>query len=218
MPSLLARLLTRSFPAKAEARGAAATGPDAPGVAEPPGPSPSYESRAFRLWLESRAGGKQVPAILDLGRLHPDSLEFFQSLGARVAISSLDTGLTGTRFEMQLDDSSKWAPFDGILCWDVPNYLATDELKALGRWLARVSESGTMVMVCLATHTPYPDLPGQYAIQGEATLRFLQNPNAPRTRTVVHSSHELVKLWPQFAAVRSFLLRSGMQEFVLRRR
>lgn len=218
MPSLLARLLTRSFPAKAETRSAAASGPDAAGVAEPPGPSPSYESRAFRLWFESRAGGKQAPAILDLGKLHPDSLAFFQSLGARVAISSLDTGLTGTRFEMQLDDQSRWAPFDGVLCWDVPNYLAAEELKVLGRWIAQLSESGTMVMVCLATHAPYPASPGQYAIQDEATLRFHPNPEAPRTRSVVHSSHELVKLWPQFAAVRSFLLRSGMQEFVLRRR
>ncbi len=131
---------------------------------------------------------------------------------------ALDTEVAGTGFELQLQERVPWTPVDGVLVWDLANYLEAEELRALGRWLAQQSESGTMVLVCLATHSPYPQRPGQYAILGEAELCHHPDPQAVKTRRVLHSSHELVKLWPQFAAVRSFLLRSGMQEFVLRRR
>ena len=77
---------------------------------------------------------------------------------------------------------------------------------------------GALVMACLATRAPYASLPGQYAIEAPDRLSFLPSSVAQLRCSETHSSSELAKLWPNFESVRSFLLRNGMQEIVLRRR
>ncbi|MEM7705717.1 MAG: hypothetical protein AAF358_09210 [Pseudomonadota bacterium] len=214
MPNLLARLLTRSFPGKSETQ-FQPLGPDA---SDPASDAPvGYESRAFKLWIESLAqSGLESPRILDLGKVHAQTLGFFQKLGASFSVMDLDISLKGTAFEMALEAYRDWGPFDGVLAWDLPNYMASDELSVLGTWLEAHTGTPCPLLVCMATRTPYADQPGRYSVVDEATL--LVDPGSSEvTRTDRHVPNVLKRAWPSFSPNRSFLLRNGMQEFVLTR-
>ncbi|MDJ0656265.1 MAG: hypothetical protein QNJ40_19045 [Xanthomonadales bacterium] len=218
MPSLLARLLTRSFPGKAEAQSGELPGPvTEKGEGSDAASAEHYESRALQLWAED-ISALSAPRILDLGRIHPKSLAYFQSLNASVGVMSLDTTLAGTGFEMRLEQHADWGPFDGVLCWDLLNYLGNDELKLLGAWLHQRCGSRAVVMASLTTRAPYSSQPARYAIESASKLVCMPSQDAEASRSETHSSAELAKLWPGFESVRSFLLRNGMQEFVLRHR
>lgn len=211
MSNLLARILTRSFPGKAETPIGLALQTDEP--AEPADSPASYESRAFALWNESLPDS--TGRILDLGRLHSHTLQFFQQQGAQLTVQALDTSLSGTAFEMQLQSHEQEA-FRGVLAWDLCNYLDAGELAALGQWLSRHCEPGCPVLICLASRAPYANQPGQYAIEDASHLRTIASDSIPDERRLLHTSSALLRAFEQFESVRSFLLRSGMQEYVLR--
>ncbi len=242
MPNLLARLLTRSFPGKSDTQ-FQPLGPEASGP-EPAVPS-GYESRALTLWLDTlpkpkgleegqqgsqlplQEGAQQEvqterqadikgPRILDLGKVHTRSLNFFQEMGAGVGVMDLDISLVGTAFEMQLEGYRDWGPFDGVLAWDLPNYLEAEELTVLGQWLEAHTTAPSPLLVCMATRTPYADRPGKYSIENRTTL-VADSAGIEVNRTQRHVPNVLKRSWPAFSPIRSYLLRSGMQEFVLTR-
>ncbi|MFK7955555.1 MAG: hypothetical protein AB8B96_05625 [Lysobacterales bacterium] len=213
MPNLLARLLTRSFPGKSDTQ----FQPLGPEASDPKSDAPAgYESRAFRLWLDTLPGREgHSPRILDLGRVHARTLSFFQNLGARLGVMDLDLTTVGTAFEMQLETYRDWGPFDGVLGWDLPNYLAEEELVVLGKWLEAHTTPPCPVLICMATRTPYADSPVQYSIETDTTL--ITESSEGGSKTERHPPNVIKRAWPAFAPNRSYLLRNGMQEFVFTR-
>ncbi len=213
MPNLLARLLTRSFPGKSDTQ----FQPLGPEASDPKPDTPAgYESRAFRLWLDLLpTSDSHSPRILDLGRVHAQTLSFFQQLGARLGVMDLDLTSVGTAFEMQLDGYRDWGPFDGVLGWDIPNYLAEEELLVLGKWLETHTTAPCPTLICMATRTPYADSPAKYSIETATTL--IAENSGDISRNERHPPNVLKRAWPAFEPNRSYLLRNGMQEFVFTR-
>lgn len=206
MSNLLAKLLTRSFPGKREE-------PAEPAILDLPVVSDgSYESRAFALWNEE-GRRRGIVKVLDLGGLRAANLQFFSERGMDLGVVNLEPEDAGGQLERFADN----APYQACLAWDLPNFLDDEaELAALGEWLAGQLTTGAPVFLSLATKTPYREVPASYEIVAEDQLRVLSD-HAYQSRTQVYPGTRLAKLWPAFESVRSFLLRNGMQEFLLRR-
>ncbi len=215
MSNLLGRLLTRNLPGKSQ-EAFPVLNPSVNDLAEDGSAGVSqrgYESRAFALWFDelSKLGGKH---LVDFGAMQPQNVNFFCDQHMGVSIVGLDVTQD---LNQQLEQFSVPQPFDAALCWEYPNYLDVAGLQQMGAWLAKHVRPGGLVMLSLAIKTPYSDQPSNHRIVDHQRIERQAAP-VGEGRAQRYASGELSKYWPEFDPLRSFLLRSGMQEYVLRRR
>lgn len=182
--------------------------------------SPSLKLIAERL----SAGGRHL--VLDLGPAVGENIRFFSDLACKLYIADLSESLFSGRsrhtesthaFERHLErdlPSTDGQAVDLILAWDLLNYLERDQLPALARVLTAYCHRGTQLFLMVATLKEMAARPSAYSILGPETLAFRpddqwQRP-APR-----YNEPELVRGLPDFQVEVSFLLRNGIQEYVL---
>lgn len=206
MSRFLKRLLTPSSQAERTAPGEAL--PAAASEGEEPA---AYESQAFALWWQriTEAGGGR---LLDLGTLRSSTLSFFADHGLELGVVGLDPADPEpgfARFEAG-------GTYDGALAWDLANHLDEGRLAALGSWLAGRLGPGAPVFVALATRAPFAERPLRYEVVDASHLRIQAEGRGVAGQALI-SGPRLARLWPAFETERSFLLRNGMQEYVLRR-
>lgn len=190
----------------------------------------SYNSQAFALWdEESRPEGKRH--VLELGSAHTASIDFFGADPCRLQILGLDTALPIDVGAVEEDEDPsdrevaalraqlpEIAPQSqhGALCWDLPNYLSHAQLRMLGEWLHKVLVVDGVVHLGLYTSSSMPARPPRYGVRDASSIE--RAAHDPREVTCPrYSQKDLQNDWPDFEVVRSFLLRSEIQEFVLRR-
>ena len=105
-------------------------------------------------------------------------------------------------------------PFDVVLAWDVFNYLDRPRLAALGARLAARSRPGTLLLALLWTGKEIPAEPGRFLIQDDSHLVY--GVDLARTRPGPrYRPSEIAAVTRGFATDRSFLLRHGVQEYLL---
>lgn len=105
---------------------------------------------------------------------------------------------------------------DGVLCWDVFDYLQAEAADALGREVTRVLRPGGVTFVCHGRRDREVQGPVQYEILDEMTLRYRMIKVA-RPAISVRESREMMKLFAGLSVGSSFLLKSRMRELVLRK-
>lgn len=108
-------------------------------------------------------------------------------------------------------------PYDLVLAWDLFNYLTRPQIRALATLLAERCRPGARLFAMVATLAEMPALPLTYLFSGEADLVYRNRP--PHTRPGPrYRPAEIAALTPGFAVDRSYLLRHGIQEYLLVRR
>lgn len=160
------------------------------------------------------------PNWLDLGPLQSGLLCRLEAARARLIIADLASARHEARAQWYLPErllpGQFWdRPFDCVLLWDLPDYMQSSELQALGSWLAgRLKPEARMHML---VHYARPEMPAEPAFwrlnpQGEARPEFscIESATAPR-----YSPKALQKLMPQMNVEQTVLLNNGMQEYTL---
>lgn len=193
-------------------------------------PTP-YTSQAFELWdAESRSGDRR--RVVDLGMASGDNIRFFgeQPCSLEIVGLSEQLPLQVTVGEDDDPDELETAALQehlpdlpprsqhGALCWDILNYLTRAQIIALGNWLSDVLALDGVVLLSLHTGTAMPERPGRFHVQTASSL--VRSGGHDDARTVAcprYSQGDLKRDWPGFEVLRSYLLRSESQEFVLRR-
>lgn len=188
-----------------------------------------YTSQAFELWDgECQSRGKRH--LLDLGAAVGENISYFGEQPCRLEIADL-SGALPTRVDPGEDDDRdqleraalhellpSLAPGSqhGALCWDLVNYLTRSQVNLLGSWLGKVLDVDGVVMLSLHTGSTMPPLPRRYRILGPGSLAREETEGEP-IPCPRYSQGDLKRDWPDFEVLRSYLLRSEAQEFVLRR-
>ena len=218
----LSRLLASSFPGKglpdaADSRGVA------PAVHnQPAGAAEQYESRALTEWW-NRMGASTQRRVLDLGTVGAETLQFLNEHGCFLSVLDLATPNASddaderlAAFTQQLADAGSGDAYGGALCWDLLNFLDDREVRILGQWLSQRLSPGGAVLACVSTRDTLRTQPSIYRIVDQQTLSHRER-GKPSTVKGTMTQSRLARLWPEFRIVRSYLLRNGMQEFVLLR-
>ena len=105
---------------------------------------------------------------------------------------------------------------DGILCWDVLDYLESDAAGALAREITRVLSPGGVVFLCHAAEQCQIAGPIQHEIVDDVTLRYRASQRAmPPSR--VWQSRAITKMFADLTISNSFLLTNRMREVVFRK-
>ena len=166
------------------------------------------------------------PPILDLGAPVASNIDFLSELDCVLHIADLhrvlseDPGMSAPEEERDVDavvgrvaSYEEHVRFDGILGWNLFDYLDAPVALALAKRIARNCHSGTVLLMITSTSDTIPSNPGRITIVDTRNLRFERL--SPDTRDGArHTPLSLQKLLPGFILQHSFLLQEGMQDYL----
>jgi hypothetical protein len=185
-------------------------------------------SKALPKFLSAIAHQSETPVLIDLGPVIGANVSFFgEQLGCKLFIEDLFADydrharagtlddLAGTldkRFRH--DDSS----VDGILCWDVFDYLPKAAAQALARQIVRMLRPGGSVMgFFCSTAAPVKAPFTKYEIADDKTLRHRPHAGIGGAKHVL-LNRDIIKMFDGLIVADSFLLKSNTREILLKRR
>ena len=104
--------------------------------------------------------------------------------------------------------------FDLILCWDGLNYLPTEVLSFITRYIVNFVNPTTLFHMYFHVHSVMPQIPGKFKSDQESVQVFY--PNDKTTESPAYTQSDIAKMMPRYTVVRSMLLKSGMQEYLMK--
>ncbi len=202
------------------------TSPPGAGLNRPPefGVSTHHSLALKHVLRRFRAvGGTR---ILDLGPAMGRNVQYLGRFAPKIHIADLYSSLKNlpprrspdrSRFERILEkDLPKpgGRPVDLILAWDLLNYLERAQLSQLGQYLGGLCRRESLMFALIANHKQISDTPTRFLIIDADTLRY-ETPSRSTRPAPQYKEPDLDRLMPAFEVETSFLLRNGMQEYVL---
>jgi hypothetical protein len=206
-----------------------------PGQTDPSGEAPVARggdavvaSKALPKFLAAIAQRSETPVLIDLGPVIGSNVSFFgEQLGCKLFIEdlfadydrharagTLDTLATVIETRFRHDDSS----VDGILCWDVFDFLPKAASQALARQIVRMLRPGGSVMgFFCSTASPLPLPFTKYEIADEKSLRHRPHSGNGGVKHVL-LNRDIIKMFDGLVVADSFLLKSNTREILLKRR
>jgi hypothetical protein len=182
-------------------------------------------TKVFPRFLSAVAQAER-PVVLDLGPVAGSNVEFLgERLACKLYIENLYLDLDSVKgedraaglaaaFESRLTHAAE--SFDGILCWDLFDFLDAKTGKVLAGQLARMLRPGGAVYGFFGT-TPI-DLRAytRYLIEAEDRFRLQQSPTTPVKRTVL-LTRDITKMFEGLSVSDSVLLKTSTRETLFRR-
>jgi hypothetical protein len=216
-------LLDRLAPRKNESvvpatAGQAAAGPG--GAIEP-----TFTTKALRKFLSALTSRKS-PVLVDLGPVVGGNVNFFgEQLGCKIFVEDLYADVErhvrqdkadampaffARRFA-QADDS-----VDGILCWDLIDYLDRASAQELAKQLMRILRPEGVLLGFFGSAQPHNTGYTKYVIVDEATLKYRASA-AARGRQAALLNRDIIRLFPSLRVSDSFLLQNNLREILFRK-
>jgi len=103
--------------------------------------------------------------------------------------------------------------FDFIFCWDLFNYLDSEQLPVFVSYLTRFCKPGSRLLAILWLTAEVPAEPVAFKIVDAEHLEYARRSQGTR-KSLGHQPRDIAKLMQQFQISGSFLLRHGVQEYV----
>jgi hypothetical protein len=212
------------FPRLGAARHAGTTGPS-PGV-QPAADEPAVvNSRALRRFL-THVGTVPAPVLLDLGPVVGSNVTFFgEQLNCKVHIedlhSDIDRHLRGGRTAdlpafLSKRFSQEAGTVDGVLLWDVCDYLDRPSAQALATTLVRLLRDGGALLGFFGTDRYVSGGVTKFIVSDQSHVRQQAHPSAAvRQRPL--TNREITRMFDGLSVSESFLLKSGLREMLFRK-
>jgi hypothetical protein len=196
----------------------------------PTGPSvvatdPVFSTKALRKFL-STLTSRSSPVLLDLGPVVGSNVSFFgEQLGCKIFVEDLFADLDRHVREGRVDALPGFlktrlpqadGTVDGILCWDLIDYLDKASAQALAEELSRVLRPDGALLGFFGTAQSLDTRYIKYVIVDEQTLkhRFYK---AARGRQSILLNRDIIRLFSGLRVSDSFLLQNNMREILFRK-
>lgn len=197
-----------------EADGEAAVGPDR---AQPTKVLPKFLAALTH---------REAPVLLDLGQVVGSNVSFFgERLGCKIFVEDLYADLDRAVREGAADTIAAKIPariaqadasVDGVLCWDLFDYLEKKTAQALGAQLARVLRPGGALLGFFATRRSTDPIFTRFVIADERTVIHRPYRGVPPRATGLQN-RDIALLFPGMRVTESYLLLNQTREILLRR-
>jgi hypothetical protein len=189
---------------------------------------PVLPTKALRKFLAT-LGTRDAPVLLDLGPVVGSNLNFFgESLGCKVFIEDLYADIErhmragkGAELPAFLDTrlTQPAGSVDGILAWDLIDYLDVAAAQALANALTRIMRVDAALLGFFNATPPKSDQPPRYTkfiVMDETSLRHRPYV-ATRGRQRVLQNRDIIKLFEGLRVSDSFLLQTNLREILFRK-
>ena len=193
----------------------------------PKGPEPVIQSKALAKFIGALSN-REAPLLIDFGPVIGTNVAFFgEQLGCKLFIEDLAAEIdkhtrARTRDELPATLVKRFtqadASVDGVLCWDVFDFLEPASAKVLAREIVRVVRPGGAVMGFFCTKAEERVPFTKYEIvEATKSLRQRHHPGTGGSKYVLQN-RDIIRMFEGLAVAESFLLKSNTREILLRKR
>jgi hypothetical protein len=184
-----------------------------------------FATKALQKFLATLTS-RTTPVLLDLGPVVGSNVSYFgEQLGCKIFVEDIFADIERHVRDGKLDQLpaflSKRFPqgegeVDGILCWDLIDYLDRPAAQALAVQLTRVLRpDGALLGFFGSTPSQTPQYT-KYIIVDDVNLRYRPYP-ATRGRQAVLQNRDISRLFPDLRVSESFLLKTNVREVLFRK-
>jgi hypothetical protein len=182
-------------------------------------------TKAFGKFL-SALSHRESPVLLDLGPVVGTNINYFgERLGCKFFVEDVYANVEKFARENRLAELSAFldtrfpqadASFDGILCWDIFDYLDKASAPVLARQMTRLLKPGGALLGFFATVAiPAPEYT-RYLVVDDKTFKHRPYP-AARGRLQVFVNRDITRMFEGLNVWESFLLMTKTREIVFRK-
>ena len=200
---------------------------DAPGRGDAPAPrdEPAVASKAFPKFVAAIAQ-RDAPVLLDLGPVIGSNVAFCgERLGCKLFIedflADVDRQLRGKGGDLAASIPTRFshgdASIDGILCWDLFDFLDKPSAVALSQQIVRLLRPGGAVMGFFCTTGVERASFTKFEIVDDHTLRHRYHPGVGGKKQSVQN-RDIIKMFDGLVVADSFLLKNNTREMLLRKK
>lgn len=186
---------------------------------------PQFPTKALRKLLTSLTS-RDNPTLLDLGPVVGSNLSFFgEQLGCKIFVEDIYAELeryakAGTLEELPAYLAKRFtqadATIDGILCWDLLEYLDKASAQVLADQLTRILRPEGSLLAFFSTIQPREVSYTKFIIADEANLKHRPYP-ASRGRQAVLANRDIIRLFAGLRVSDSFLMKNNVREILFRK-
>ena len=188
---------------------------------------PPVPTKALSKFLASLSAREQ-PLLLDLGPVVGQNVTFFgEQLGCKIFVEDVAADIERHARDGKLDALSAFlatriqrpdASFDGILCWDVFDYLEKPAGQALAGQLARLLKPDGVLLAIFNASEPKPG-PATYTkniVVDPTTVKQRPYP-ATRGRLKPILNRDIIRMFEPLRVTEQFLLKTNVREVLFRK-
>jgi hypothetical protein len=185
-------------------------------------------SKAFAKFLSAVKNQPEPAMVLDFGPVIGSNVAFLgERLGCKLFIEDLVTELDrhkkagtarqlGDAFDARLGQRED-ASVDGILFWDLFDFLNKPSAVALAKQVIRMLRPGGAVMGFFCTTAVERAPFTKFEVVDDQSLRHKHHPGAGGAKTSL-PNRDIIKMFDGLAVTESFLLKNSMREILLRKK
>ena len=185
----------------------------------------SYATKALQKFLSSLHGSEN-PLLLDLGPVVGSNVTFFgEQLGCRIRVediaADIDRHVKANTLDQLPDFFAKRftqqpGTVDGILCWDVFDFLDRPAAQSLATALSSLLKPDGCLLGFFSTANTHDAVYTKYVVVDQSTLKY-RNYAAQRPRQRNLLNGDIIKLFKDLRVMDSFLMKSKMREMLFRK-
>jgi hypothetical protein len=186
---------------------------------------PVFATKALRKFLTALTTNPS-PSLLDLGPVVGSNVSFFgEQLGCKIFVEDIFADLDRHVREGKLDKLPEFlqkrfpqpsGSVDGVLCWDLIDYLDKPAAQAIATELTRVLRPEGALLGFFGTAQPRDARYTKYVIVDEVNLKHRSYP-AARGRQAILLNRDILRLFGGLRVSDSFLLQINLRETLFRK-
>ena len=201
--------------------------PDADPVSGPSAAAddPVFATKALRKFLTALTANAS-PSLLDLGPVVGSNVSFFgEQLGCKIFVEDIFADLDRHVRDAKLDRLPEFlktrfpqptGSVDGVLCWDLIDYLDKPSAQAVAAELTRVLRPEGALLGFFGTAQPRDARYTKYIIVDEVNLKH-RSYAAARGRQTILLNRDIIRLFGGLRVSDSFLLQNNTREILFRK-
>jgi len=186
---------------------------------------PAYPTKALGKFLKVLQG-RDNPALIDLGPVVGSNVTYFgEQLGCRIRVEDIAADIERHVRSGRLGDLPQFlaARFpqeretvDGILCWDVFDFLDRHAGMALARALTAVLSPDGALLAFFSTPDGRPQVYTKFVVVDAASLRH-RSYAATQTRQKAFQNRDIIRMFDGLRVAESFLMKNNVRELLFRK-
>src|SRR3954468_12493376 len=186
---------------------------------------PVFATKALHKFLQTLTS-RELPVLLDLGPVVGSNVSFFgEQLGCKIFVedifADLDRHVRNGTLDQLPEFLNKRFPqadgeVDGILCWDLIDYLDRPAAQALATQLTRVLRPDGALLGFFGSAPPQDARYTKFIIADEVNLKYRPYA-AARGRQAILLNRDIIRLFPGLHVSDSFLLKNNLREILFRK-
>ena len=201
---------------------------DEPDAAEAGADAPAHPTKALSKFLSS-LNARSQPLLLDLGPVVGTNVTFFgEELGCKILVENLfkdiDRHITEGRIEelpafFEKRFAQEEGSVDGILCWDIFDYIDRPAAQVLARQLVRILRPEGALLAQFSTVEPAPSSGPTYTKYVVVDRQTLQYRPYAAVRGKRHPllNRDIQRMFEPLRIAEQFLLKNNLRELLFRK-